>query len=289
MSQILARTEKRRIEAELTNTARNAKSLTAENLRMRSALDETAGRLNRRPSEVAERVKPVNPNGIAEEALSRDLNEARLSAASSAESLAEARAQIDELRVEISRYGGLLTAATQQREEADRRYKAAVEQSLRERDAEVAVYKTQIRQVETQIVQYRQMVDALQRRLNQHLLIASMLRSPGVALVRLRATEAGGAAMANALIDERSKLMFYAWNLPALRPGRTFQVWLIRGRGPAIVSAGTFNSGAADGAVLQFSNAGLLADITGVAVTEEPSGGSPLPTGHKLLIGMLRG
>jgi hypothetical protein len=289
MSRILAQTQKHRIEVELANATRNAQNLAVENLRIRSALDESIGRLNRRQSEAPERVKPDTPNGTAAEALSRDLNEARLSAASSAESLAKARAQIDELRAQISLNNGLLTAANQQREETERRYKTALEQNLRERDVEVAAYKTRIRQVETEIVQYRQMVDALGKRLNQHLLMASMLRSPTVALVRLRATEAGGAAMANALIDERSKLMFYAWNLPALPPGKTFQVWLIRGRGPAIVSAGTFNGGVGEGAVLQFNRADLLADITGVAVTEEPAGGSPLPTGHKLLIGMLRG
>ena len=79
-------------------------------------------------------------------------------------------------------------------------------------------------------------------------------------------------------------MVFYASNLPALPPGRTYQLWLLRGRKPAIASGGTF---AGDGFV-EVEDKTLISDLRGLAVTEEPSGGSAGPTGHKILVGALK-
>jgi anti-sigma-K factor RskA len=59
---------------------------------------------------------------------------------------------------------------------------------------------------------------------------------------------------------------------------------MIRSSGPAIVSAGVFR--ASDRKVeFQVADASLLNSLTSLSVTDEPSGGSPKPTGHKVLIG----
>ena len=84
-------------------------------------------------------------------------------------------------------------------------------------------------------------------------------------------------------MQDGSKALFYAFNLPPLPAGRTYQLWLIRGRSPAIVSGGVFQAGADGSAVVQFSDAAMLKDVRQFAVTDEPGGGSPGPTGKQFL------
>ena len=59
---------------------------------------------------------------------------------------------------------------------------------------------------------------------------------------------------------------------PGLQPGRAYQLWLMRGKSPGIVSAGVFGG---DRMSIELTDASLLQDIRGLAVTEEPKGGSP--------------
>lgn len=89
-----------------------------------------------------------------------------------------------------------------------------------------------------------------------------------------------------AFYHPRQGLVFYAANLPALPSGRTYQLWLVPAEGNPI-SAGVFPVDVrGNGAVL------LPPLPTGVtakafAVTVEPVGGVPQPTGPKVLIGIV--
>ena len=56
----------------------------------------------------------------------------------------------------------------------------------------------------------------------------------------------------------------------------------------AWLSGGLFPGGGQQ-RIVEFRDAQLAADITALAVTDEPAGGSTLPTGHKFLIGSSRG
>jgi anti-sigma-K factor RskA len=116
-------------------------------------------------------------------------------------------------------------------------------------------------------------------------MLASMMSDPQLRVVKLRATEKGKTMEGHALIASGSQLMFYASQLPALPSNRVYQLWLIRSNGPSIASAGVFSPDAANRAVLQLRDPVLLSSVTTIAVTDEPAGGSPLPTGHKWLIG----
>ena len=74
-------------------------------------------------------------------------------------------------------------------------------------------------------------------------------------------------------------------NLPPLHPGRTYQVWLLTSGMP--VSAGLLTP---DGAgrstgVYPVPQGGVTP--TGIALTEEPDGGLPQPTGQPILVGLL--
>lgn len=77
---------------------------------------------------------------------------------------------------------------------------------------------------------------------------------------------------------------FVAHNLPAVAEGREYQLWLITTDNVRI-PAGTFRPDAGGGAVVQATYA-LAADSLGaVAVTEEPAGGLPQPSGAIIVAG----
>jgi len=75
---------------------------------------------------------------------------------------------------------------------------------------------------------------------------------------------------------------FVAHNLPRPAAGRTYQLWLVTAN--AKISAGTFEPGAQGEAVVRVYE--LQRDaLKAVAVTDEPAGGVPQPTGPFVVIG----
>ena len=76
---------------------------------------------------------------------------------------------------------------------------------------------------------------------------------------------------------------FIAHNMPALAAGRTYQLWLVTaGRK---ISAGTFSVTAGGDALVQATYALDPNALKAVAVTEEPAGGVPQPTGAMVVVG----
>lgn len=82
---------------------------------------------------------------------------------------------------------------------------------------------------------------------------------------------------------EDGVLLVAAANLPPAPTGRTYQLWGIR-EGEDPVSLGVFESGA-NNAALQALELLSDAEFDVAAVTEEPDGGSPLPTTTPFLVG----
>lgn len=82
---------------------------------------------------------------------------------------------------------------------------------------------------------------------------------------------------------DRELLLVAAQNLPALQPGRTYQLWGLRGT-DAPVSLGTFDSDA-DGSALLTLGSVTAADYELSAITDEPAGGSAGPTTTPFLVG----
>jgi anti-sigma-K factor RskA len=79
----------------------------------------------------------------------------------------------------------------------------------------------------------------------------------------------------------------FAHNLPAPPQGRTYQLWLIT-RDNQRISAGTFAPDPSGNAVVS-AQYPLAADaLQMIAVTEEPAGGVPQPTGEVLISGQPR-
>jgi anti-sigma-K factor RskA len=78
---------------------------------------------------------------------------------------------------------------------------------------------------------------------------------------------------------------FFAHNLPATRPGREYQLWLVTA--DRKISAGTFRPGPRGSAVVQAEYELPPESLQAVAVTEEPAGGQPQPTGAIVLAGAM--
>jgi anti-sigma-K factor RskA len=74
-----------------------------------------------------------------------------------------------------------------------------------------------------------------------------------------------------------------AHDLPALRTGRTYQLWIITTEGRKI-SAGTF-APVGGNALVQAAYALPGNALGAIAVTEEPAGGVPQPTGEIVISG----
>ena len=110
------------------------------------------------------------------------------------------------------------------------------------------------------------------------------ITSPQNRAVSLDGLEAAASARASAFLDrENRRLFLYVENLPALPPGRTYQIWLLVDGTP--VSVGTFDVDSDGGARLDGEPLPAFEGSVSVAVTEEPAGGVAQPTGPMVLLG----
>jgi len=91
-------------------------------------------------------------------------------------------------------------------------------------------------------------------------------------------------ASGRAFYSRTRGLVFTASDLPPLRTGRTYQLWLVTAQAP--VSAGLFDIDNAGRVTQTFTTAPDVARPVAIAVTEEPAGGVPAPTGDKYLVGL---
>ena len=109
------------------------------------------------------------------------------------------------------------------------------------------------------------------------------LAAPDVRVIDLAAT--GPQAPAGRMFwDPRhSRWTFFASNLPALRPGRDYQLWVITAEGPQ--AADTFKPDPSGHATVEMRYEVDPAQVRAVAVTEEPEGGLPKPSGTPFIVG----
>ena len=98
----------------------------------------------------------------------------------------------------------------------------------------------------------------------------------------MRGGEGTTNAVAYVLLIEKSRLVFVGSNLPKPSADHQFQLWLHRKEEPKVVSAGVFAPDNKNHAVVEYAEASLLSEISFVAITEEPTGGSSAPTAARL-------
>ena len=111
----------------------------------------------------------------------------------------------------------------------------------------------------------------------------AIIASPGSRAVVLAGLGPSPGASGHTFVNpERGKAVFYAFDLPALAPDKTYQLWWIEGGRP--VSAGVFNVDERGTGSVQVDRAPAGA-ADAWAVTVEPAGGVPQPTGEMVLKG----
>jgi anti-sigma-K factor RskA len=202
----------------------------------------------------------------------------------SASALQEAQAHVTQLEAQGRQFQAQATAAEARARDAEQRYQAADNERKLALDREARQRETtaaRIRQLEGENEKFRRVIDDQQRRIQQNTQLVAFFASPNLKFYQYQGTRNGPAANAHVVMQDGARAVFYAFHLPPLPAGRTYQLWLIRGQSPAIVSGGVFQPDSNGNAIVQFANAAMLKDVRQFAVTDEPAGGSSGPTGKQ--------
>ena len=126
--------------------------------------------------------------------------------------------------------------------------------------------------------------EALERDLGSLTETIEAFTAPATRAVSLSGQGDAQGAAAKAFLDpENRRLFLYVYNLPPPPPGRTYQLWLIVGGSP--VSMGTFGVEPDGRGRLDTASIPPFEGEVTVAVTVEPAGGVPQPTGPMVLVG----
>jgi anti-sigma-K factor RskA len=118
-------------------------------------------------------------------------------------------------------------------------------------------------------------------------LAVSILTAPDMRRIDLEGFDASRNATARAYWSAATGLLIVADRLPVPPPGRIYQVWLIGGGGAGPLSAGLIPAGGGRGMLIAPSPGRVTGGSITIAVTDEPAGGVPAPTGSKHLVGSL--
>jgi anti-sigma-K factor RskA len=125
--------------------------------------------------------------------------------------------------------------------------------------------------------------DSLRAVLEDRDRLIANLTGPQVAVVTLT-SDGIRAPSARMFWDQAvNQWTFVAHNLPAPKTGRTYQLWLVTAKDK--INAGTFSPDAKGDAVVRATYNLPKDALAAVAVTDEPSAGSPQPTTTPIIVG----
>ncbi len=111
-----------------------------------------------------------------------------------------------------------------------------------------------------------------------------IVSAPGSGSVLLAGLEAAPESSARAYVDPGThRAVFYASNLDPLDADQTYQLWFIADGTP--VSAGTFAVDSEGSGSVLVEQVAAAESLEAWAVTIEPAGGVPQPTGPMVLLG----
>jgi anti-sigma-K factor RskA len=147
--------------------------------------------------------------------------------------------------------------------------------------------RQQVRQLQAQLRDALARVDDGERRVAVALREAraplAVLTAPDVRVITLAGQAAAPAATGRAYWSRSRGLLMTGANLPPLPPGRTYQLWFVRA--PAPVSAGILEPDASGQLRAILTTPVDIPDPDVLAITQEPAGGVPAPTGPMYLAG----
>jgi anti-sigma-K factor RskA len=114
--------------------------------------------------------------------------------------------------------------------------------------------------------------------------ILDLIAANDTANVNLTPTPDAPTGQGRVLYNPRLGLVFYTGALPVTAADKTYQLWLVPANGNPI-SAGIFQPGNAGASSSLTASVPVGTQAKAFAVTIEPAGGKPQPTGPKVLIG----
>lgn len=124
----------------------------------------------------------------------------------------------------------------------------------------------------------------LERRAEQSEALLAAVTAPASRVIELAAARPQAPSGRMFWDVTHNRWTFVAHHLPAVREGREYQLWLITADQRRI-PAGTFRPDAGGRAVVQATYALPPDSLGAIAVTEEPAGGLPQPTGSIVIAG----
>jgi anti-sigma-K factor RskA len=147
-----------------------------------------------------------------------------------------------------------------------------------------------VQQAQTEAAEAQSAVASFQRQLDQYAkqadLAVSILTAGDMRPIAMAGRENATGSTARAYWSPTRGLLIVADNLPVPPPGRIYQVWVIGGTTP--VSAGLLGEqGSGRGMLIAPPPTGVAPGTVTVAVTDEPPGGLPAPSGSIRLAGSL--
>jgi len=126
--------------------------------------------------------------------------------------------------------------------------------------------------------------DQLKADLRSQQAVLTLLRDPATQVVSLAGLPPAPTARARVMWHQKAGGLFVATGLPAAPPGKTYQLWAITD-GDARVSAGVFSVDASGAGSLSVRALRGVTTVDAFAVTLEPVGGLPAPSGEMYLLG----
>jgi anti-sigma-K factor RskA len=124
----------------------------------------------------------------------------------------------------------------------------------------------------------------LRGQIDQQRQLLALVRDPSTSVVALAGLKATPAARARMLWNAPAGGLLVAAGLPPAPPGKAYQLWAIAGKNQP-VSAGVFGVDDKGAGSLRVPPLAGLGKVDVFAVTLEPAGGLPAPSGPMVLAG----
>jgi anti-sigma-K factor RskA len=135
-----------------------------------------------------------------------------------------------------------------------------------------------------EVVEMRRVLDQSQEQTRTLRMQAAVLIAPDMARVDLTGQQPAPKAAARAFWSRSRGMVFAATSLPQLPRGKVYQLWVVA-KGVNPISAGLLAPDAQGQVNAHFVTPKDLPVPEALAVTLEPEGGVPQPTGEKILMG----
>lgn len=156
-------------------------------------------------------------------------------------------------------------------------YSSSLNNSLKEQQAKISNLEEIVLEKDSELA-------LLKEELGSQSEMLTFLENPDVVIINLVKTEPNLKAVARVLWNpDDDEALFYGINLPEIPDGKTYQLWAIAGEKPE--SLGVFNVDNRGNNIHLIKSLSNFGDIGTFAVSLEPAGGVPLPTGKIYLAG----